>query len=87
MHPLSELRALMKRLSNFLRGKTGAQLARYFIGGCSTAALSWSFLLVLVEWYKVNYFISANLSGILAYFCSYIINKYLVFKNHGNVPI
>jgi putative flippase GtrA len=77
----------MNTLARFLRGKTRAEMVRYFIGGSSTALLCWSILLVLTEKCRINYLISANIAGFAAYFYSYIINKYFVFKNFQNTHV
>jgi putative flippase GtrA len=60
--------------------KTGHEVLRYILGGATSAFVCWGSLVFLVEVLKVNYMISANVSGGLTYFYSYIINKYLVFK-------
>lgn len=60
--------------------KTWPEVLRYILGGATSAFICWGSLVFLVEVLKINYIISANISGGLIYFYSYLINKYLVFR-------
>jgi putative flippase GtrA len=71
----------MKISPNHSCWKADAQMIRYIIGGSATAALGYGSIFIMVEWCGVNYLISANIAGFVAYLSSYIVNKYFVFKN------
>jgi len=64
--------------------KTWTEILRYILGGSSSAVICFGSLAFFVEILKINYLISANMSGGLTYFYSYIINKYMVFKKTEN---
>jgi putative flippase GtrA len=64
--------------------KTWFEVIRYILGGSTSAILCFGSLAFFVEICKINYMVSANISGGLTYLYSYIINKYLVFKKPEN---
>jgi putative flippase GtrA len=63
-----------------LFNKTWPEAKRFLIGGTTSAILSFGSLAFFVEVLKINYMVSANISGGLIYLYSYLINKYLVFR-------
>jgi putative flippase GtrA len=56
------------------------EVFRYILGGTTSAILCFGSLAFFVEFCKINYLVSANISGGLTYLYSYLLNKYLVFK-------
>jgi glycosyltransferase involved in cell wall biosynthesis len=71
-------------INTALFNKTWPEILRYVLGGATSAFLCWGSLVVFVEVLKINYMISANISGGITYLYSYLINKYLVFKKPEN---
>ena len=67
--------------------KTWPEVKRFILGGATSAVLCWGSLVFFVEVCKINYMVSANISGGLTYLYSYLINKYLVFKKPENSHI
>jgi len=65
-----------------LKDKAKDQIIRYVCAGLTTTVLCWGSLFVFVEVIHLHYMVAANLSGGMAYVYSYIINKYIVFKNY-----
>lgn len=76
------------KIQQILIGKnTSTQMVRYFLCGCSTTVLCWGTLLLMTEVGKINYMISANSAALLGYIYSYLINKYMVFKNYERAHV
>ena len=71
------LQDLEKRAETVLFAK---QLARYIVGGTSSAILLYSMIYVLVEFASIHYIISNNIATAFIYLYSYMVNKVFVFK-------
>ena len=63
------------------------QIKRYVLGGATSAVLCFGSLAFFKEVCGINYLVSANLSGGLTYVYSYVVNKYLVFRNRKNTHV
>ena len=57
------------------------QLARFIVGGTSSAILIYSMIYVLVEFASIHYIISNNIATAFIYLYSYMMNKVFVFKD------
>lgn len=63
------------------------QLVRFILGGISTTCICWGSIVALVELGKLHYLLANNIGGSIALLYSYLINKYLVFKNRKRVHL
>lgn len=57
------------------------ELVRYVLGGLSTMVVCWGGYFVLLQVSGWHYLLCLNLSTLLAWGYSYLINKYIVFRN------
>jgi len=61
---------------------TKEEVFRYIIGGLGSLLISFGIIFILIELFKFHYMIGTNLSVIAVLIYSYLMNKYIVFRNH-----
>jgi putative flippase GtrA len=59
------------------------EMGRFIIGGLMSLLVCYALLYTLVEILGLHYLIGANLASVVTFVFSYVMNKYVVFRDHS----